>query len=71
MTPRQYKHARRALDWSHAMMAETIGKSERHSYRYANGTIPIPETVAKLVRRLVSDRLTMSSRKFEHMVNHL
>ena len=71
MTSNQYKHARRALQWSHAMMAETIGKSERHSYRYANGEIEIPETVAKLVRRLVKDRLTLSNRKFDELIHTL
>ena len=71
MTANQYRHARRALDWSHARMGATIGKSERQSFRYASGEVEIPDTVAKLVRRLVSDRLTMSSRKFDELVEHL
>jgi hypothetical protein len=52
-------------------MGATIGKSERQSFRYASGEVEIPDTVAKLVRRLVSDRLTMSSRKFDELVEHL
>jgi ribosome-binding protein aMBF1 (putative translation factor) len=71
MTAKQYQAARRALEWSHALLAETIGKSTRTSFRYASGEIEIPDTVAKLVRRLVSDRLTMSNRKFDEMLHTL
>jgi len=71
LTANQYRHARRALDWSHARMADTIGKSERQSFRYASGEVEIPDTVAKLVRRLVQDRLTLSSRKFDEMIHTL
>jgi hypothetical protein len=52
-------------------MADTIGKSERQSFRYASGEVEIPDTVAKLVRRLVQDRLTLSSRKFDEMIHTL
>src|SRR5262245_31808021 len=72
MTPRQYVHAReRVLKWSHAQLAEAIGKDERMSYRYSNGRVEIPETVAKLVRRLVRDRLTLSAKRFDEMVANL
>ena len=68
MKASQYRVARDALDWSHARLAEYLGKSERQSYRYANGGIEIPETVGKLLKRLVHDRLTMSTRPFDEMV---
>jgi hypothetical protein len=55
----------------HARLAKTLGKSERESYRYANGDVAVPDTVGKLVRRLVQDRLTMSARRFDAMVNEL
>jgi hypothetical protein len=71
MTANQYQHARRTLGWSHLMLAEVLGKSERESYRYANGAVEIPETVGKLLRRLVKDRLTLSERKFEQLVAEL
>jgi predicted transcriptional regulator len=71
MTSHQYKHARRTLGWSHPKLAEVIGKSERESYRYSNGAVEIPETVGKLLRRLVRDRLTLSERKFEETVAQL
>jgi hypothetical protein len=35
---------------------------------YANGDIEIPETVGKLLKRLVHDRLTMTTREFDEMV---
>jgi hypothetical protein len=59
------------LGWSHPKLAEVIGKSERESYRYSNGAVEIPETVGKLLRRLVRDRLTLSERKFEETVAQL
>lgn len=71
MSPHQYRSARRTLGWSHPKLAETLGKSERESYRYANGAVEIPETVGKLLRRLVRDRLTLSERKFEETVAQL
>ncbi len=71
MSPNQYRHARKTLGWSHPKLAEVIGKSERESYRYSNGAVEIPETVGKLLRRLVRDRLTLSERKFEENVAQL
>ena len=71
MTPNQYRSAKNTLGWSHPEIAEIIGKSERESYRYAAGAVDIPETVGKLVRRLVKDRLTLSERKFAELVNTL
>jgi hypothetical protein len=71
MTAKQYRHARDTLGWTHARLAEILGKTERQSYRYANGNISIPDTVGKLVRRLVHDRLTLSERKFDQMVAEL
>lgn len=71
MKPAQYRHARDALGWSHIRLASVIGRTERMSYRYANGKTVIPDLVGKMVRRLVQDRLTMSSRKFNELVEHL
>jgi predicted transcriptional regulator len=68
LTAKQYRSARDTLGWSHLALAEVLGKSERESYRYANGVVEIPETVGKLLRRLVKDRLTLSERKFEQLV---
>jgi hypothetical protein len=71
MTPNQFKHARRTLQWSYPRIAEVIGKSERMCYRYASGDVEIPEIVGKLLRRLVEDRLRLSERKFEQSVARL
>ena len=71
MTAKQYRSARNTLQWTHEQLAEYIGKTPRQSYRYANGTIEIPDAVAKLVKRLVEDRLTMSARKFDERVARL
>jgi len=71
MRPKQYQSARETLDWTHQRLANAIGKTERHSHRYASGATPIPKTVAIMVRRLVQDRLTMSTRRFDEMVSQL
>jgi hypothetical protein len=71
VTPHQFKSARRTLGWAYPKIAEVLGKSERECYRYSNGTVEIPETVGKLLRRLVQDRLTLSERKFEESVARL
>jgi len=71
MTSNQFNHAKRTLGWSYPRVAEVLGKSERECYRYANGAVEIPETVGKLLRRLVRDRLTLSARKFQEAVAQL
>ena len=71
MTSNQFKHAKRTLEWSFPQIAEILGKSERECYRYASGDVEIPETVGKLLRRLVQDRLTLSERKFAESVASL
>jgi len=71
MRPRQYKAALDTLGWTHERLAHAIGKTERHSHRYASGFTPIPKSVAIMVRRLVQDRLTMSTRRFDEMVSQL
>jgi len=71
MTSNQFNHAKRTLGWSYPQIAEVLGKSERECYRYANGAVEIPETVGKLLRRLVRDRLTLSARKFQEAVAQL
>lgn len=71
MTPKQYQSAKHTLQWTHERLAEYIGKDARQSYRYARGDVPIPESIASLIRRLVEDRLTMSPRKFDERVARL
>jgi hypothetical protein len=71
VTKNQYVHAKRTLGWSYPRLAEVLGKSQRECYRYASGDVDIPETVGKLLRRLVEDRLTLSERKFEQIVARL
>ena len=68
MTKHQYRSAKRTLGWSYPEIAEVIGKSERECYRYASGDVDIPDTVGKLLRRLVQDKLTLSERRFEETV---
>jgi hypothetical protein len=71
MTSHQYRSAKKTLGWSYPEIAECLGKSERECYRYASGDVEIPETVGKLLRRLVKDRLTLSDRKFAEAVAQL
>jgi hypothetical protein len=68
MTDDEYQAARAALDCTHDRIAEMIGVSVRTSFRYANGDAKIPEPTARLLRLLVVLRLTVSTRKFNELV---
>lgn len=71
MKPIEYRRSREALGWTHEKLAEVLGRTERTSYRYAAGIVPVPNAVAMVIRRLVSDKLTMSKARFETMVERL
>ena len=69
MTQNEYRAAREALGWTQLEMAEYLGVGERTPYRYSKGDIPEP--VARLVRLLVTLRLTVNQRKFDELVGKL
>jgi hypothetical protein len=57
MNAQQYRSALKRLDLSHQGAADHLGISRRQSIRYATGTSPIPEPVARLLRMLVEHGL--------------
>jgi len=70
MTRSEYRHARETLGWTHKRMAEVLGLGRRTPYRYQEGAT-IPEPAARLLRLLVTLRLTNSEKKFEALVSQL
>jgi hypothetical protein len=53
MTPTQYRAACAKLNISIIKSGEALGVDKRTGQRYAAGDIPIPETVAKLLRAMI------------------
>ncbi len=70
MTSNQFRSAHETLGWTHGRLAEVLGVSKRCTYRYQAGE-SIPEPVVRLMRLLVTMRLTTSERKFEALVSQL
>ena len=70
MTRSEYRHARETLGWTHKRMSEVLGLGRRTPYRYAEGGT-IPEPAARLLRLLVTMRLTTSEKKFEQIIQQL
>ena len=70
MTRSEYRHARETLGWTHKRMSEVLGLGRRTPYRYAEGGT-IPEPAARLLRLLVTLRLTTTQRKFDALVSQL
>jgi len=71
MTRGEYRAARETLNWTHEHVAEVLGVGRSTVYRYASGTIGVPEPAARLLRLLVLLRLTLPLRKFEDILKHL
>ena len=70
MTRSEYQYARETLGWTHKRMAQVLGVKRRSPYRYAAGET-IPEPIARLLRLLVTMRLTTSEKKFNSFVDQL
>jgi hypothetical protein len=63
MTTEEYRAALDKLGLSIAGSAEHLGLSRRQSQRYANGTSPVADPVAKLLRLAIRTGLTADDLK--------
>jgi hypothetical protein len=63
MTTREYRAALSKLGLSIVASAEHLGLSHRQSQRYANGTSPVADPVAKLLRLAIRIGLTANDLK--------
>jgi len=63
MTPEEYGSALDALGLSIASAADHLGLSRRQSQRYATGTSPVADPVAKLLRLAIRTGLTANDLK--------
>ncbi len=70
MTGNQFRSAHETLGWTHGRLARVLGVSKRCTYRYQAGDT-IPEPVVRLMRLLVTLRLTTTEKKFETFVSQL
>jgi len=70
MTGSEYASAKETLGWTHEKLSRVLGLGKRTPYRYIDGGV-IPEPVARLLRLLVTCKLTMSHRKFEALIEQL
>ena len=56
MAPDEFRAARKALGLSQAQMAERLGKAKSGVQRYEAGQTPVPQTVRKLVVRMLAEK---------------
>ena len=63
MTPEEYRAALDTLGLSIASAADHLGLSRRQSQRYANGTSPVADPVAKLLRLAIRTGLSANDLK--------
>lgn len=55
MTPRQFRAARRTLGFTQQRLAEALGTHFTTIFRWEQGRVPIRESAARLLTRLVEE----------------
>lgn len=55
MTADEFRHHIDALGWTKQRTADELGRNIATIFRYLNGDLPVPETVAKLLVRMAAE----------------